>query len=526
MSRSFVLATLCLARLDSSSGWVQPPSRAAALHVRPRAGSLLRPVVRPCSGKLLVKEPATELGSAYSVAGKATMVTWVACVMLAWAENPMPNRLLHLLTGAQPLTPLPLVASVFTALSRSASKEGWWAMNRLTYRRLNLGVATACLWLAAVATFTQRTYSGLFAFVVAAVHLATALFCISVWLHATRSSAGHHLSRLARGTVGSLWALAPQTSETGTISKSGSASHLDDPDEKAGRDGRNEYSVACLLFLWFTVMPNLVDLPLATVPALLGKKLVRAGSAWTFLAAVAAYVLKDATQRGRIHSGTTFRYLRVGFIAASGTHLVLVALELLVAGGGIRHLRADIASVVMHGLVVLAALTPPPKVPKAVAAPTTPAAPATAVAPPTAAILAAVPAPATAERATKPAAATKATTPAELIAAAAPVSTPAKHVEATAVAGAVARPFPSKASQSHRSSSGSKLHLNQKVVWKDKKGTVRFIGPTKFASGEWIGVELDKEVGMHDGMVLGIRYFTCPRGRGIFAEAAQLKPVG
>jgi len=58
------------------------------------------------------------------------------------------------------------------------------------------------------------------------------------------------------------------------------------------------------------VEKNLTGFPFAGVATLGLGPLSRAGAAWTFLAAVVAYVLKDATQRGRIHSGKTFRYLR------------------------------------------------------------------------------------------------------------------------------------------------------------------------------------------------------------------------
>eukprot|EP00404_Azadinium_spinosum_P014960 CAMPEP_0180513882 /NCGR_PEP_ID=MMETSP1036_2-20121128/52424_1 /TAXON_ID=632150 /ORGANISM="Azadinium spinosum, Strain 3D9" /LENGTH=320 /DNA_ID=CAMNT_0022525249 /DNA_START=442 /DNA_END=1404 /DNA_ORIENTATION=- len=320
----------------------------------------------------------------------------------------------------------------------------------MTYRRLNLGIAAASTWLAAAAFFGPSFSVGYkmspswLIDLVLAVHTATALFCLFVWMRSVPSSPppikGHYLPRLVRGISGSIWALVPQTSETSTISKNGSASHLDDPDSSAGSDGRNEYAIACILFLWFAVMPNLVKFPLASVPTFLGERLSRAASAWTLLAAVAAYVLKDAMQRGRVHSGSTFRYLRRGLIASCGAHLCLVALKM--AGRiALPCPKASFASLVMHALVVFAALTPPPKVPK----------------------------------------------PKSSSAAASTVKV-----------------------------------VGEKVMFQGQSGTIRYVGPTDFAAGEWIGLELDSDGGKHDGSIFGQRYFSCARGRGLLITADQL----
>jgi len=55
-----------------------------------------------------------------------------------------------------------------------------------------------------------------------------------------------------------------------------------------------------------------------------------------------------------------------------------------------------------------------------------------------------------------------------------------------------------------------------------KPGVVVFVGPTQFAAGEWVGVELDAAVGKNDGSVNGVRYFTCEPLHGVFAKAAKL----
>ncbi|XP_076752866.1 kinesin-like protein KIF13A isoform X2 [Xylocopa sonorina] len=53
-------------------------------------------------------------------------------------------------------------------------------------------------------------------------------------------------------------------------------------------------------------------------------------------------------------------------------------------------------------------------------------------------------------------------------------------------------------------------------------GVIAYVGPTEFASGTWIGIELDAPTGKNDGAVNGHRYFTCRAKCGIFVKVDKL----
>ncbi|SAM71854.1 related to Tubulin-specific chaperone B [Ustilago bromivora] len=56
-----------------------------------------------------------------------------------------------------------------------------------------------------------------------------------------------------------------------------------------------------------------------------------------------------------------------------------------------------------------------------------------------------------------------------------------------------------------------------------RKGTVKYVGTTKFATGTWVGVEYDEPVGKNDGSVGGERYFTCKPNFGGFVRPDKVQ---
>ena len=67
------------------------------------------------------------------------------------------------------------------------------------------------------------------------------------------------------------------------------------------------------------------------------------------------------------------------------------------------------------------------------------------------------------------------------------------------------------------------IHVGTYVKIGAKKGVVRFIGETNFATGEWYGIELNVPKGKNNGTVNGDVYFTCEENFGLFCKKAQVR---
>uniref|UniRef100_A0A8C7MKW9 Kinesin family member 13B n=1 Tax=Oncorhynchus kisutch TaxID=8019 RepID=A0A8C7MKW9_ONCKI len=61
------------------------------------------------------------------------------------------------------------------------------------------------------------------------------------------------------------------------------------------------------------------------------------------------------------------------------------------------------------------------------------------------------------------------------------------------------------------------------TVGSHKSGMVSYVGPTDFAEGTWVGVELDLPAGKNDGSVGGKHYFHCNPGYGVLVRPDRQK---
>ncbi|UYV69631.1 CLIP1 [Cordylochernes scorpioides] len=71
--------------------------------------------------------------------------------------------------------------------------------------------------------------------------------------------------------------------------------------------------------------------------------------------------------------------------------------------------------------------------------------------------------------------------------------------------------------EGHNFSVGDRVWVNG-----TKPGVIQYLGPTRFAAGEWAGIVLDQPLGKNNGTVDGIQYFQCDPLYGLFSKTSKL----
>ncbi|EPZ32953.1 CAP Gly-rich domain-containing protein [Rozella allomycis CSF55] len=70
------------------------------------------------------------------------------------------------------------------------------------------------------------------------------------------------------------------------------------------------------------------------------------------------------------------------------------------------------------------------------------------------------------------------------------------------------------------------LEIGQRVLLGNNlEGVIRYVGNADFATGIWVGIELDEPTGKNNGTVQGTQYFVCEDKHGIFVRPAMILKI-
>jgi len=272
--------------------------------------------------------------AAYCLAGVATTSAWTTVVWTTIRSNQplgamMPSVEHGVFARLGALSAVPLIASCFGVL---ASADTWETMRTDTCRRLNLALVGAgtgsALWVgfapivtaipglkkvsgAGVAPHLQgrplnshAAFRGMTRAALIASYASAAALGAAVWASSlpeeVRRKPWTWPGRIADGICKSLVSLGPRDTNDATNVK---------------------YAVLSSSFLLMTAL-QLHQFPTAVIPSWTGRRCSRAFPAWTLLAAVSAFNLKEARESGQAFADSTCRSLSNGLTGFGATYLL------------------------------------------------------------------------------------------------------------------------------------------------------------------------------------------------------------
>ena len=272
------------------------------------------------AAKAVEAKPPGLLKLAYGACGLATTGAWANIVRTTIRSNQplgamMPSVQHRIFASTSALSAVPLFVSVFATLY--SASDSWEELGSNTCRRLNLALAAAglgsALWVGFAPIITQipgsnplashQAYKGATRAALIGAYGATAALSAAVWARSlpedVRSKPFTWPGRVADGVCKSLVTLAPANSDNPVHVK---------------------YALLSTSFLVLTATA-LGTFPLAVVPSWTGRRLSRAFSAWTLLAAVTSLNLKEAAESGRLLADSTYANLSNGLKGVGAVYL-------------------------------------------------------------------------------------------------------------------------------------------------------------------------------------------------------------
>ena len=269
---------------------------------------------------------STTLRRAYLAAGAATTAAWSTMVYTTIRSNQpqgamMPCWQHGVFARIGAMSAAGLIAGSCASLAFKASRARTWddLGNDASFRRHSLALATtgvaSSLWVkfADVVTripgsgdplLSHQSYSGsMQAKLIGCYGTAAALGAYG-WIKClpedVRRNPLSWPGRIVDGVSQSLLRIAPKDTS--------------DPVQ-------NKYSLLTSSFLIFTAMQTICNMPIAVIPSWTSRRLSRAFPIYTFLGAVTAFDLKEATEQGQILTDESSRLLSTGVRGFGGLYL-------------------------------------------------------------------------------------------------------------------------------------------------------------------------------------------------------------
>eukprot|EP01083_Nonionella_stella_P052206 138594_1 len=214
----------------------------------------------------------------------------------------------------------PLMIGSFASLASSVSKaESWDELGSSpSFRRHNLaltftGVLSA-LWVANSAFITRipgtnplqshQAYTGIMKYGLMGCYGSAAALAGAVWARSlpddVRKNPLSWPVRIADGVSKSVVSMAPK--------------NVDNPVQV-------KYTMVAGTFLFYTAIQTLCNKPISAIPSWTSRRLSRCYAIWTYLGAVTALDLKEATENGRLLIDDNYRYLSNGVKGFGGLYL-------------------------------------------------------------------------------------------------------------------------------------------------------------------------------------------------------------